>query len=131
MERLAKKCSPFASTSTLHLSSRPKAIFLKSPKENKQLSPSGQKRSRETSEHEEDSFSVSTKKPNVEKELEKHVFWHHENCHSCKTLQRIEEKHMARLQNHFNRFHTSQKLLPPTFTPRGVICTLDAIVLSK
>ena len=103
MERLAKKCSPFASTSTLHLSSRPKAIqlSLKSPKENKQLSPSGQKRSRETSEHEEDSFSASTKKPNVEKELEKHVFWHHENCHSCKALQRIEEKHMARLQHHF------------------------------
>jgi hypothetical protein len=50
-------------------------VFLKSPKENKQLSPSGQKRSCETSEHEEDSFSASTKKPNVEKELEKHVFW--------------------------------------------------------
>jgi hypothetical protein len=61
------------------------------------LSPAGQKRCCKTSENEEDSFSASTKKPNVEKE---HV-WHHENCHSCKALQRIEEKHMARLQHHF------------------------------
>lgn len=77
-------------------------FVLISLKKNREVLSPGQKRCSEISELEKDSSScsTSTKKPKVEKEVEKYV-WHGEKCLSCAALRRIKESNMAQLQHHF------------------------------